>query len=133
MSCILVKIPLIIVERGTFDQTFQWKAGSPAANVDLSGYTARMDIRTKLNSTSTILSLTINSGWSADAASGIYIDQPTDGKYRIYINDTDTLGKCPQFANVSAVYDLFLFNPSGESVLKQYGTCTILAAVTRSI
>lgn len=132
MSCLSANINLQIYEGGTFDQTFQWKSGDPLTVVNLMGYTARMMVRYSLVNVESILSFTeIAGSWAADGESGIYFDDAADGKYRLYINDEDTSGLCTSHVNLSCVYDLFLYSPAGEALLKQYGTCSIIASVTR--
>ncbi len=132
MGCVAAKINLTIYEGGTFDKTFQWKTGTTPTAVDLTGYDARMAIREKLTDTSAILSLIrITDPWVADGDSGIYFDDGDEGYYRVYINDEDSAGICAEFKDIDGVYDLFLESPGGESVLKQYGTAKLKAAVTR--
>lgn len=132
MGCIAANINLTVYEGGTFDQIFQWKTGTPEAAVDLTGYTAKMDIRAKLADADEIIDIqTATSGWVADGDSGIYFDDATDGKYRVYINNEDTTGICASNRDITGVYDLFLYSPAGEAVLKQYGICYLKAAVTR--
>ena len=41
-------VNLTIYQGSTFMQEFQWKTGNPAVPVDLTGYTARMQIRPKV-------------------------------------------------------------------------------------
>ncbi len=132
MGCTAVKINLVIYEGGTFDQEFQWKTGSTPTPVDLTNYTAKMMVRVLLNSANPVISLIEKtSTWTADAASGIYLDNAINGKYRIYIKNEDSMGICETHTNIDGVYDLFLISASGESVLKQYGTAKLIAAVTR--
>jgi hypothetical protein len=132
MTCKVTKIPLVIYEGGTFDQTFQWQTGDPLANVDLTGFTAKFTIRSKLTDVEPLLAGTEKTDpWSADCDSGVYFDDAADGKYRLYINDIDTLGLCTEHKDIGGIYDLFLYSPAGESVLKQYGTAKLIAASTR--
>ena len=132
MGCVAVKVNITIYEGGTFDQMFQWSTGSPAVVVNLTGYTAALSVRSKLvDTTALIYCSTAVSPWVADGDSGIYIDTPTTGEYRIYITDEDTTGICVLHKDVEGVYDLFLHNPAGEVVLKQYGKAALKAAVTR--
>lgn len=132
MGCIAVDVPITIYEAGTFDQTFQWKTGDPSAEVDLTGYSAKMIVRTKITDDSSLVNINESvSPWVADNASAIYLDKADEGKYRVYINDTDTTGLCPAHKNVTASYDLFLTSPLGEAVLKQYGIVTIIASNVR--
>ena len=131
MQCINANIPITIIEGGTYDKTFRWESGGSV--VDLTGYTAKMSVRTKLASAAAVISITTAaSTWSADGDSGIYIDDPTTGEYRVYINDADTADILSDHKDTAGVYDLFLYSATGEAVLKQYGKATILAAVTRA-
>jgi hypothetical protein len=135
--CIQANIPITIVEGGTFNKIFQWKTGDPALPVDLTGYTAHMQVRAKIKDTTVLLDVDfIDEPWEADGDTGIYFfddeyDPDDTGKWRIYLKDDDTLGLCEAHKDITGVYDLFLYNPSGEAVLKQYGVATIVAAVTR--
>lgn len=133
MTCLAVKINLVVYEGGTFDQTFQWKSGDTPVAVDLTGYTGKMEIRAKITDPDPPL-ITAETGtvaWEADCATGIYFDDALDGKYRVYLKDDDTLGMCESHKDIEGVYDLFLYSSDGEAVLKQYGKCKICAAVTR--
>lgn len=139
MNCVEAEIDITILEGGTFDKIYQWKTGDPAVAVDLTGFTAEMQIRSKVKSTTSLLTVNSQSSvWEADAASGIYFSDgvavPDDlGKYRIYIKDEDTLGLCLTNKDIEGAYDLFLYNADGEAVLKHYGIATIKAAVTRNV
>jgi len=131
-TCLAAKVALVILEGGTFDRDFQWKSGSPAVAVDLTGYNAAMDIRTELASDTPLISLALEAGpWAADANSGIYITDAAEGMFKIYIKEEDTMGLCATHEDVTAVYDIFLTSSDGEAVFKMFGACKILAAVTR--
>ncbi len=131
MQCIKANIPITIIEGGTYDKTFRWESGG--AVVNLSGYTAKMSVRTKLTSAAAVISITTAaSTWSADGDSGVYIDDPTTGEYRVYVNDADAADILTDHKDTAGVYDLFLYSATGEAVLKQYGKATLLAAVTRT-
>ena len=132
MGCVAVNVDITIYERGTYSQIFQWKIGDPDTPVDLIGYSAVFTVREKIKSEASLLSLTQSDiPWSADGLSGIYFDEASDGKYKLYINDVDTQPLCPLYKDVDGVYDLFLTNVSGGVVLKQYGICHMKASVTR--
>jgi hypothetical protein len=139
MKCIEVNLNIIVIEGGTFDKMYQWKTGDPSVPVDLTGFTAHMQIRAKLKDTSVLLDVPfVDEEWSPDGTTGIYIpgadeyDVEEVGKYRIYLRDNDTLGMCASNKDIIGVYDLFLYNASEEAILKMYGTATIKAAVTRT-
>ena len=99
-----------------------------------------MNIRLKTKSDEILLNVpNQNNFWRPDAPTGVYIfendefdEYDENGKWRIYLRDNDTLGLCEAHKTIIGVYDLFLYNPSGESVLKQYGAATITPAVTRN-
>ena len=131
MQCLKANIPITIIEGGTYDKTFRWEIdGTP---VDLTGYTARFSVRTKLSASAALISATTaTTTWSADGDSGVYIDDPTSGEYRLYINDADSADILSVHKDTAGVYDLFLYSATGEAVLKQYGKATIYAAVTRT-
>jgi hypothetical protein len=132
MGCVAVKVPLVIYEGGTVNRIFQWKTGDPAVAVNLTGFTAKFTVRAKITDTVALLSLINKAGpWAADTDSGIYLDDADEGKYQLYVKDDDADSLCVAHADVIGVYDLFLYSAAGEALLKQYGKCTIYAAVTR--
>lgn len=132
MGCVAAKVNITLYERGTFDRIFQWKTGEDETPVDMTGYSAVFTVREKLTSSEALISIMQSaSAWSADADSGVYFDDADEGKYRIYVNDADTRGICAEHKDIDGVYDLFLINVSGETVLKQYGKCALKAAVAR--
>jgi hypothetical protein len=57
-----LKVPLTIYQGATFRKTVTWKAGEPAVPVDLSGCSARMQIREKVESAEVLLELTTVNG-----------------------------------------------------------------------
>ena len=59
---------------------------------------------------------------------GLDLNTPESGIYQMYINHADTLGLCAQRKDIVGIYNLFLYSPAGESVFRQYGQVTILAA-----
>lgn len=131
---IRVHIDLEIAENTTYNKTFRWYTTVDRTPVDLTGYTGVMTIREKLTSASALLSIPAGGTWSADTTTGIYIYDQTDdddiGKYRIYINDTDTTGICTAHTNISGIYDLLLTSADSEVVFQQYGICNIYASPT---
>jgi hypothetical protein len=132
MTCIAVDVPITIYESGTFDQTFQWKTGDPAVEVDLTGFSAKMIVRAKITDTAALITIEESLGpWVADGDSAVYLDEADEGKYRVYVNDTDTTGICALHKNLISSYDLFLTSPAGESVFKQYGVANLVAANVR--
>ena len=128
MNCVPVESPIVILQNGTFDKSYSWGIGNPPVIVDITGFTGVMTIREKLKDTTPILVLnTITQAWSADGPTGLYF---TNEEWRIYINNTDSRIFCPSKRDIVGVYDLFLINPSGEAVFKQYGPASMIASVT---
>lgn len=87
--------------------------------VSLVGYTARMQIREKIDSTTIIDELT-------NANSGIVIDE-TNNKIELYINALDTA----LYTFTSAVYSLELISPTLDVIPLANGTLTLVKEVTR--
>lgn len=123
MDCSVIKVPIFIYEHCTFDKTYQWLSDGIA--VDLSNYTALFTLRDNLKVS--LLSCTEKSSWIADSDSGIYLDDASDGKYQLYLKDSDLTSLSSTHLDIIGSYDLLLITPSGETVLKQYGRVKIIA------
>jgi hypothetical protein len=138
MSCIRANVNITIVEGGTFNKVFQWKTGTPLTPVDLTDYTARMQVRAKVKDEDPLLDVIFKeTTWEADADTGIYLAQTADpddnGKFRVYLKDDDTKGLCASHKDISGFYDLFLYNADEEAVFQMYGSASIIASVTRDV
>lgn len=112
-------INLTINQGETFRQPFVWKAGSPATPVNLTGYVARMQVRSKASSATILLSLTTENG-------GITLGGVL-GTIDFYLSDTDTSAIAWEYG----VFDLELVAPSGDVTRLIQGTVTIYKEVTR--
>jgi hypothetical protein len=129
MSCYNFLYPITITEGGTFNQKFQWKSGNPLTSVDITGFTSKMQIRAKLTDAVPLIAIPhALDDWVPDGDTGLYLNTPESGIYQMYINHADTLGLCAQRKDIVGIYNLFLYSPAGESVFRQYGPVTILAA-----
>lgn len=115
-----IQYNIVIYQGTTFYKTFQWLAGNNP--VDLTGVTARMHIRKKVNDPNVILSLTTENGRLA-------IQSPTtDGKFEIKLTPAET--SVLNFKN--GVYDLELVFPGGEPVYRMVeGNVELKSEVTR--
>ena len=135
MGCVACEVPITIYEGGTFDRKYVWKTGDPAVAVDLTGYRARMALKRKLSDPDPLITIDSTSEvWEPDHQTAIFFGAENgEWHYRIYIRDDDTLGLCSGLKDIDGVYDLFLENPYGETVLRQYGTANIKAAVRRTL
>lgn len=117
------KIKLEIPQGATFSKVVTWKTGATKATatpVDLTGCTARMQVRAKIDSTSALLDLTTeNDGIILGGVAG-------------------TIDFCRLTAAASAaitwksgVYDLEIIFPDGTVLRKIYGSVSVSPEVTR--
>ena len=113
-------VNLTIYQGSTFMQEFQWKTGNPAVPVDLTGYTARMQIRPKVTDPTIIATLTTENG-------GIVFPDAVAGKFMLEISAAATA--LMEFKN--AVYDLEMIMPNGKIKRLFGGTVTLSFEVTR--
>ena len=94
------RLRLDINQGETFRKPFVWKSGGVPVN--LTGYTARMQIRSDVDSPTIITSLTTENG-------GITVGN-TDGAFALYISAADTA-----LLNFDqGVYDVELVSASGD-------------------
>ena len=109
----------LTIEQGTdFDRTITWKDASGAI-VDISGYTAQMQARTRIDSSETFLDL--NSAEGALAIDG------SNGQIHIHIPASDTASITAQ----QGIYDLKLTSASGQIIRLLEGHITLSPEVTR--
>jgi hypothetical protein len=113
------KLKLVIEQGATFRKVLTWKAGTPAVAVNLTGATARMQIRTELTSAAPLVTLTTENG-------GIALGG---------IAGTITLTILPAatalFAWTAGVYDLEIALTPTDVYRLVYGTVTVSPEVTR--
>ena len=112
---------ICIFQGATFDQTLFYETGEPSTPVNLTGYTAKMQIRSKPESKAVILELSTSNG-RITLNSG-----SQNGAIRLFISATDTglLSVCDK-----AVYDLELYNGAVTTRILQ-GNVIISPEVTR--
>lgn len=112
-----VKHRLKIDQGSTLRKSFTWKAGKEP--VDLTGFSARMQIRETIESEEVIADLTSENG-------GIIIgDEP--GQFTLYISAEDTAA----FSFESAVYDVELVAADGDVTRILAGDVSLSLEVTR--
>ena len=98
--------------------------GTPIADmlpIDLSGYSARMQVRPDYASTTVLIELSTDN-------TRITIT-PLTGTLALFISDADTTALA--FTDASAVYDLELIQPGGEVIRLLRGTVTLSPEVTK--
>ena len=111
------KCNFTIKQGATFRKPFQWNAGG--SPVDMTGWTARMQIRPEVDSEIVIADLTTENG-------GITIE-PLEGKINLYLSDVETSA----FGFESAVYDIELVDQSGDVHRDIEGKIKLSPEVTR--
>ena len=117
----IAEADICIFQGATFDQTLFYETGEPSTPVNLAGYTAKMQIRSKPESKAVILELSTSNG-------RITLNYGSNnGAIRLFILATDTalLSVCDK-----AVYDLELYNGAVTTRILQ-GNVIISPEVTR--
>lgn len=107
-----------IKQGATYQLTVTWKDSAGTA-INLTGYTARMQVRETYSSSSTIVSLTSSSGITLGGAAGTIA---------ILISATTTAALTAPF---SGVYDLEVVDGSGVVTRLLEGAATVSPEVTR--
>ena len=112
------KVKLTINQGATFRFKFAWKDKNARA-IDLTGFTARMQVRESVIAPATLLSLTTENG-------GITLGGKT-GIVSLYLNDTNT----SSITWTKGVYDLELLAPSGDVFRMVGGTVVVSPEITK--
>ena len=109
---------LTIPAGATYSQTLNWKTGSPAAFVNTTGFTARMQLRTSYSAASASLELTTVNG---------RISLTNAGVITLSLTATETAA----LAAGRSVYDLELVSSGGQVTRLLEGVVTVSPEVTR--
>ncbi|NBW20449.1 MAG: hypothetical protein EBR82_72020 [Caulobacteraceae bacterium] len=119
----IAQADICIFQGATFSQTLFYENGTPSVPVNLTGYSAKMQIRSKPESKAVILELSTSNGRITLGTSGDY----STGAINLFISATDTgnLSICDK-----AVYDLELTVGSVVTRILQ-GNVIISPQVTR--
>lgn len=113
-------IDLDVYKGSTFVKIIQWKTGAPPAAVNLTGCTARMQIRKAVNDTAVLDTLTTEND-------KLVIHEPLNGKFKITIPATVST----TYTFTSAVYDLEIVFIDGTVTRVIEGCLTAVPEVTR--
>jgi hypothetical protein len=113
-------IDLEVYKGSTFVKVIQWKTGTPAVAVNLTGCTARMQIRKAVNDDTVLDTLTTQNG-------KIVIHEPLNGKFKIVISAAVSTA----YLFTSAVYDLEIVFLDGTVIRVIEGCLTAAPEVTR--
>ena len=113
------KLNLKINQGETFRHGIFWKDAEEVA-INITGFTARMHIRERLESATTLMELTTENG-------RIVIVNAVEGEIRLYITAADST----LISWAAGVYDLEMVSPSGEVTRLIEGKVTVSKEVTR--
>ena len=113
-------IDLDVYKGSTFVKIIQWKTGTPPVAVNLTGCTARMQIRKAVNDEVVLDTLTTEN-------SKLVIHEPLNGKFKIVI----PADVSSAYLFTSAVYDLELIFLDGTVTRVIQGCLTAAPEVTR--
>jgi hypothetical protein len=112
------KVNLLINQGATFRYKFTWK-DAKGRLIDLTGFSARMQIRATVTDVAILVTLTTVSG-------GIVLGAKA-GTVSLFMSDTNTSA----LAWAKGVYDIELVSPSAEVFRLVGGTVTVSPEVTR--
>ena len=113
------KLKLKIIQGATFRKPLVWLAPDKTTPIDLTGCTARMQVRSEVESATVLLELTTANG-------GIVIDGPA-GKLILHLPPKATTA----ISWESGVWDLEVVHPNGDVTRLVQGTISVLPEVTR--
>ncbi len=113
-------IDLEVYKGSTFVKIIQWKTGEPAVAVNLTGCTARMQIRKSVNDTVVLDTLTTEN-------SKLVIHDAVNGKFKIVIPAAISSA----YAFTGAVYDLEIIFTDQTVTRVMEGCVTAVPEVTR--
>jgi hypothetical protein len=113
------KLKLTIEQGATFRKTLTWKAGTPAVPVDLTGCTARMQIRSEITSATILVTLTTENG-------GIILGGAA-GTIELFIDPVATAA----ITWTAGVYDLEVVFSLTDVRRLLYGVVAVSPEVTR--
>lgn len=121
----IAQADICIFQGATFSQTLFWENGTPPTPVNLTGYTAKLQIRSSHDSKAIILELSTSNGRITLGTGGNF----TTGAINLFISATDTaqLSVCDK---VKPVYDLEMTSGSTVSRILQ-GNVIISPEVTK--
>ena len=121
----IAEADICIFQGATFSQTLIWEVGNPPAPVDLTGYSAKIQVRSSAKSKTVILELSTANGRLTLGTGG----DMTTGAINLFVSASDTaqLSVCEQ---VKAVYDLEMTSGYTVSRILQ-GNVILVPEVTK--
>ena len=116
------RFDLVMVQGATFEKACEYK-DSTKTSIDLAGYTARLQVRSDTDASTTLIELTTENG-------RITLNDPTTGVIQLYISAADTAA----LTFNTGVYDLEIQHvASGRTIVENivYGNVSLRKNVTR--
>jgi hypothetical protein len=116
------RFDLVMVQGATFEKAFEYK-DSTKTSINLTGYTARLQVRSDTDASTTLIELTTENN-------RITLNDPTTGVIQLYISAADTAA----LTFNTGVYDLELQHvASGRTIVENivYGNVSLRKNVTR--
>lgn len=113
------RVPLTVYQGASFAKTLTWKVGKPPQPVDLTGCSARMQVRPQVASPDVLLELTTGNG-------RILLGGPS-GTVHLQLDPAETAA----LSFVAAVYDLEIVHPGGQVRRLASGQVKLNPEVTR--
>lgn len=115
------KLKYVIYQGATFRKRLTWTGPAPTLTpIDLTGCTARMHIRAKLEDAATLAVLTTENGRITLGG--------TAGTVDLFISDEDTAA----FDWTSGVFDIEIAHPNGDVTRIAQGSASVSKEVTRA-
>ena len=114
-------LDLTIYQGVDYEETLLWETDTPFAPVNLTGYTARLQIRARRGSPDALITLTNGGGLTLGGAAGTVVVALT-------AEQTETL--TPQANGQKHAWDLRLVSPTGKRQRPVEGDITISPRVT---
>ena len=113
-----MKVDLTILQGATFKYIFKWVTPS-GSNVDITNYSAKMQIRPDVSSSTVLVELS--------TANGKITKSNTFGEFNLLLTATETTA----FSWTDAVYDIELTDTDTTVYRMAYGTVSVVKEVTR--
>lgn len=121
----IAEADICIFQGATFSQTLFWEVGNPPAPVNLTNYSAKLQVRSSPKSKAVIIELSTANGRIALGTGG----DLSDGAINLFISAADS-GQLSVCEEVKAVYDLEMTSGSTVSRILQ-GNVIIVPEVTK--
>ena len=108
-----------IFQGGTFNELITWSTGAPSQPIDLTGCTAKMQVRSSITAPTILLELS--------SVNGAIVLGGSSGTIQLFLNPEQTAS----INWTSGVYDLEINFNANDTRKLLFGTVTVVQEVTR--